>query len=187
MSKNSELKNTELTNTELTNTELKDTELQTWELISAERLRLADELEGLTDEQWATQSQCDYWTVREVAAHLVTPFETSMPKFMLNMALSRFDFDKAIRRMTAGVNDANSTAEIIAKLRANHDNRWTPPQVGAEIPLSEIVVHGQDIRRVLGLANTVPESTIEHTLAGIEDLDQRADYAQRIGASVHTG
>ncbi len=159
-------------------------DLKTWELISVERLRLADELEGLTSEQWETQSQCDYWTVREVAAHLVTPFETSTAKFIFNMALSRFDFDRAIRRLTAGVNDSSSTAEIVAKLRANHDNRWTPPKVGAEVPLSEIVVHGQDIRRVLGIEHQMPSATIEHTLNGIEDAETRSDYASRIGVQI---
>jgi len=39
-------------------------------MIASERTGLADELERLTPEQWATPSLCTGWTVRDVAAHL---------------------------------------------------------------------------------------------------------------------
>jgi hypothetical protein len=45
-----------------------------WELIDTERRRLADDLEPLTPEQWATQSQCDAWDGHHVAAHIISPF-----------------------------------------------------------------------------------------------------------------
>lgn len=156
-------------------------EQQSWEMISTERLRLADELEALTPEQWATRSQCEHWTVQEVAAHLVMPFEISTPAFVLAMARSRFDFDRAIRRLTARVYENSSTAEIIEKLRANHDNRWTPPKSGPEAPLGEIVVHGQDIRRVLGMEHTTPQATVDHALSVTKDPDVRTEYRRRVG------
>jgi hypothetical protein len=46
---------------------------------------------------------------------------------------------------------------------------------------AETVVHGQDIRRPLGLANPVPTATIDLALNGIDDEVVRADYARRIG------
>lgn len=52
--------------------------------IESERLAIADALETLTPEQWATQSCCDAWTVQEVAAHLTqagtTPSLTRWPR-----------------------------------------------------------------------------------------------------------
>lgn len=36
-----------------------------------QRRRLADLLEGLSDEQWAAPSRCEAWAVRDVVAHLV--------------------------------------------------------------------------------------------------------------------
>lgn len=36
------------------------------------RARFADRLGELTDEQWATISRCDDWTIQDVVAHLVT-------------------------------------------------------------------------------------------------------------------
>lgn len=37
-----------------------------------QRRRLAGVLAGLSDEQWATASRCEGWTVRDVVSHLVT-------------------------------------------------------------------------------------------------------------------
>jgi uncharacterized protein (TIGR03083 family) len=41
-----------------------------WAAIDSQRLRTADLLEGLSEEQWRHPSLCDGWTVRDVAAHL---------------------------------------------------------------------------------------------------------------------
>lgn len=154
-----------------------------WDHIRTERLRLADEIENLTPEQRAAASQCEHWTVGELAAHLVTPFETSNLTFMGTMIRSLGNFDKVIRRITDRVYRRHSYDEIVALLRVHAENRWLPPVKGAgpEIPLAEIVVHGQDIRRPLGLPNTVPAATIESALAGVDDDAVRADYARRIG------
>lgn len=157
------------------------TQEDVWAAISVERLRLADELTGLTAEQWETKSQCDAWTVRDVAAHLVTPFEMSTPKFVFTLIKNRTNFDKTMIELTAGTAARFSTEEIIELLRVNAENRWTPPGKGPEIPLGEVVVHGQDIRRVLGLANPVPADIIALTLHETDDVDVRADYKMRIG------
>lgn len=152
-----------------------------WETIAIERRRLADELETLTEEQWNTQSQCDEWKVSEVAAHLVMPFEISFLKAGLAMLRSRGNLDKTMIHLTAKVHTQSSRADIVSRLRANADNRWTPPKRGAEIPLSEVVVHGQDIRRAVGLDFSVPGETVELALEGIDDESIRSDYARRIG------
>ncbi len=155
-----------------------------WDLIATERRRLADELETLTDADWRTPSQCAAWTVEELAAHLILPFEVSTPRFMLTMARFRGDLSRVAVHLTARVHAANERHEVIAKLRANADNRWTPPRLGPEIPLGEIVVHGQDIRRPLGRDLTIPTSTVEAALDGVTDAEVRADYARRIGLAV---
>ncbi len=41
-----------------------------WPAIHAERAALADDLAGLTDEQWATPSLCSLWSARDVLGHL---------------------------------------------------------------------------------------------------------------------
>ena len=49
-------------------------------MVAAERRALADDLEGLTPEQWATQSLCAEWAVRDVAGHLTAAFLVSVMK-----------------------------------------------------------------------------------------------------------
>lgn len=155
-----------------------------WAAIETERLRLADDLAQLDDGQWTTQSQCDLWTVEEVAAHIVVPFETSTFRLGLTMAKNRFSLTRTINELTAKLHASTNRSERIEMLRANADNRWTPPGNGPEIPLTEVLVHGQDIRRPLGLEHEIPTATIDLALAAISDLDTRADYARRINGAV---
>ncbi|MEL7157586.1 MAG: maleylpyruvate isomerase N-terminal domain-containing protein, partial [Actinomycetota bacterium] len=72
-------------------------DMSIWDAIATERLRLADELEGLTDEQWHQPSQCAEWTIGEMASHLIVPFEVSTPRFVLAMARNRGNFDRTMR------------------------------------------------------------------------------------------
>ncbi len=155
-----------------------------WERIAAERRRLADDLEQLAPEQWEAQSQCEAWTVRQVAAHLVMPFEVSNPQFFLAMIRHRFNFDKVAILKSNEIADRMSNAEIIQALRDNAENHWTPPApgMGAEIVLGEIVVHGQDIRNAVGIESTVPTDTVEMALSGIKKDDVRRDYRRRVEA-----
>lgn len=155
-----------------------------WQIVATERRRLADDLSRLDETQWRAQSQCEAWTVEEIASHVVTPFETSNLRFMLALLKARGNFDRAIIGLTARVHASHSRADAIRKLRDQAENRWTPPKAGPEIMLAEVVVHGQDIRRAIGVDHDLPAETIELTLTGIDDVDVRADYAARIGVAV---
>lgn len=155
-----------------------------WTTIATERRRLADELDTLTEQQWTTPTSCTGWTVEDVAAHLIVPFEISLPRFGLAMMRRRGDFDKAMIDLTSRVKAKNTRAQVIAKLRDNAENEWTPPGGGPESPLGEVVVHGQDIRQALGLTHNIPAETIDLTITGMKDAALRADYAARIGAAL---
>lgn len=124
-----------------------------WGMIAAERTALADELAGLTDEQWRTPSLCTGWTISEVAVHLGMGFHVSTPSFLWRMACSGFDFDKVADKYARS--STATTAERAADLRANAEHRFHPPGFGPEAPLTDVVVHGQDIRRPLGLAHGI--------------------------------
>jgi uncharacterized protein (TIGR03083 family) len=151
-------------------------------MIATERRRLADELEQLTSEQWDTQSRCDAWTVRQLAAHLIMPFEVSNPRFFVAMLKHRFNFDRVAITKSNEIAERMSNDEIIETLRNHADSRWTPPGpgAGAEIVLAEIVVHGQDIRNAIGMDCSVPTATVEAALAGVKDQSVREDYRRRI-------
>jgi uncharacterized protein (TIGR03083 family) len=129
--------------------------MEHWATIAAERRALADQLETLDDAQWATPSLCGEWTVRHVAAHLVVPNKVKLGRFLVTFAGARFNFDRANVAMTAR-EAQHSPQEIVADLRTHADGRFAPPGMGSIAPLTDVLVHGQDIRVPLGLATDRP-------------------------------
>jgi uncharacterized protein (TIGR03083 family) len=139
-----------------------------WDAIASERLALADQLDTLSPEQWGTQSLCDAWTVRDVAAHLVVPHEISIPAFLATWVAAGASFSRANVAMTAK-QAKRPPADIVADIRRYADSRAKPPGFGSEAPLSEVLVHGQDIRIPLGLDDT---SALESWAAALNFLVQ---------------
>lgn len=125
-----------------------------WGMIEAQRRGLADVLDGLTEQQWATQSLCSGWTVRNVAAHLLFPLETSLVAVLPKLVMSGFNFNKMTDKAAKG--DRRPGAELAKALRSKADHRFKPPGFGPEAPLTDLVVHGQDICRPLGIDRAVP-------------------------------
>ncbi len=124
-----------------------------WSVIDAERAGLADVLEGLTDEQWNTPSLCDGWRVRDVAAHL-THSHMNVARVVVEAARSGFRFDPMIRRLA--VEDTRPQDEIVAALRAMVGSRKKIPGTSARDPLTDMLVHGQDICVPLGIDRPMP-------------------------------
>lgn len=129
--------------------------MDTFEEIADERRTLADLLDGLSPEQWRTQSLCSEWTVRDVAAHLVVPLEVGIPGFALAMIASGGSFDRANVRLAAK-QARRPTSEIASLLREKAEHRFTPPGAGPEAPLTDLLVHGLDLRRPLGIDREIP-------------------------------
>ncbi|HVE19667.1 MAG TPA: maleylpyruvate isomerase family mycothiol-dependent enzyme [Ilumatobacteraceae bacterium] len=123
----------------------------TWKLIHKERAAIADTLTTLTAEQWATPSLCGGWSVRETAAHIVLGAEQTTPHFLGRMAANGFRFNTMMDR-DARRTGVQAPDELIARLRARVTTTNKPP-APAMTMLGEVVVHGDDIRRPLGLEN----------------------------------
>ncbi|SEB80699.1 TIGR03083 family protein [Nocardioides exalbidus] len=134
-----------------------------WELVRAEREALADDLAGLTDEQWEAPSWCGGWTVHDVAAHLVDNARTTRIGIVLAMARARFDFDRQNDQGVARWKGA-TPAETLGRLREVVGRTTTPP-APLDSRLVEEVVHGEDVRRPLGLVRDYPSETVERALA----------------------
>ncbi|OHU63315.1 maleylpyruvate isomerase family mycothiol-dependent enzyme [Mycobacteroides chelonae] len=126
---------------------------QVYAAIAAERRELADALAGLTDNQWATPSLCGAWTVRGVAAHLIAPLINSPAKFIPAILKAKGSFDKASVAVTADVIERHG-AELPRLLREQAENRFAPPVLGPKAQLADTVIHGQDIRRPLGISRS---------------------------------
>lgn len=137
--------------------------MQVIDMIADERRVLADLLITLTPEQLTTHSLCDAWTVHDMAAHLLMPLVTGLPTVMLAMLTSKGNFDHANRVLTGKIS-VRSIKEIAKGLRSNADNQFSPPGMGLEAPLTDLLVHGQDIRRPLGLQREIPDERAETSL-----------------------
>ena len=125
------------------------------ESLAEERLRLARWLRGLDPTDWAVPSLCAGWSCREVLAHLVTPFEASWPTVGLSM----------LRRGPAGAMDVWARAlgerpipELLASLERHAASTARPPGLPATAPLTDVLVHGLDIRWAI----TGPPPTVDH-------------------------
>ncbi|WP_433060480.1 maleylpyruvate isomerase family mycothiol-dependent enzyme [Dactylosporangium sp. CS-033363] len=123
-----------------------------WPAIHAERAALADELGTLTDDQWRTRSLCGEWTVEEVVAHLTAAAGIGQFRWIRSMVGAGFNADKHNRRRLDEQRGA-TPAETLARFRAVVTSRTA---ASGHLPawLGEVVVHGQDIRRPLGLPGT---------------------------------
>jgi uncharacterized protein (TIGR03083 family) len=137
--------------------------VDTFDMIAQERRNLADTLSGLEPQQWMTPSLCQEWTVHDVAAHLLMPLVTPIPRFLIAMVGSGFNFDRANVKLTDRV-ARRSNDELVSGLRANAEHHFTPPGMGPEAPLTDALVHGQDIRRPLGIPHAFEPEHLRRAL-----------------------
>ncbi|GIF45129.1 uncharacterized protein (TIGR03083 family) [Actinoplanes xinjiangensis] len=119
-------------------------------MIADERRRLADLVESLTPAQLATRSLCDAWTVKEVVGHLVAAVAAANGPALLLLVRSGFNIHRANARLAARMAH-RPAGELAGMLRAHAENPFRPPIVGHAGQLTDLQVHGQDIRRPLGL------------------------------------
>lgn len=138
--------------------------MDVFEEVADERRSLADLLTGLTRERQTTPSLCTEWTVHEVVGHLVVPLEVGLRRFAVAMLRSRGSFDRANVRL-AREQARRPFEELLEVLRQRAGSRFTPPGMGPEAPLTDLLVHGLDVRWVLGLPREVPPERLRRSLA----------------------
>ncbi|MFG3437646.1 maleylpyruvate isomerase family mycothiol-dependent enzyme [Nonomuraea sp. NPDC047897] len=124
----------------------------------AERAALAADLANLTDEQWATPSLCDGLTVREVLAHLTASASLNGVRWLAGVIRCRFDFDKQVAVRLAEQLGATA-AETHDRFRRVITSTTRPP-LPIMAMLGETIVHGEDIRRPLGIRHAYPVETL---------------------------
>jgi uncharacterized protein (TIGR03083 family) len=118
--------------------------------LADERRRIADLVESLTPAQLDVPSLCGDWTVKQVAGHLLAAVAAPRSALLPLMVRSGFNLHKANARLAVLTAD-RPAADLAETLRANADNPFRPPGVGYPGQLTELQVHGQDMRRPLGL------------------------------------
>jgi uncharacterized protein (TIGR03083 family) len=129
-----------------------------WPTIHAERKALVADLEPLTDEQWGTRSLCEQWSVREVLGHMTATAKLTPGKFFAGLIGSGFRFNamtaKAVAEEVEGA-PADTLARFKDQLTAT-----THPPGPIDAMVGEVIVHGEDIRRPLGIAHTYPAEAL---------------------------
>nr|WP_014152890.1 maleylpyruvate isomerase family mycothiol-dependent enzyme [Streptomyces sp. SID7815] len=133
-----------------------------WPLVHAERAALVGDLESLDDGQWEEPSLCSGWTVHDVVAHLVDTARTTRLGFLLGLAGARFDFDRQNARGVERERCA-SPRDTLERLRQAAARTSTPP-APLDSRLVEEIVHGEDIRRPLGIARSYPREAVVRSL-----------------------
>jgi uncharacterized protein (TIGR03083 family) len=125
-----------------------------WPTVHAERAALAADLERLSEAQWATPSLCSGWSVRDVLAHMTATARITPPGFFLKMLTSGFSFQKLQARDIAVERGASAT-DTLARFRTQVNSSSHPPGP-KDTWLGEVLVHGEDIRRPLGIRHAYP-------------------------------
>jgi uncharacterized protein (TIGR03083 family) len=133
-----------------------------WVTIAAERGALADDLEGLSEREWNARSGCDGWTVEDVLAHMTSTASLTPPSFLLGFAGSGFSFPRFAEKGIARQRGRTSE-ETLAKFREVQHSTKSPPGPKTSW-LGETIVHGDDIRRPLGIRHTYPLDAVRQVL-----------------------
>jgi uncharacterized protein (TIGR03083 family) len=131
---------------------------EVWKYIHAERADMADTWSSLSSEQWSAVSWCEGWSVQDAAGHVLQAAEQTPGNFYKELLSAGLRFnvftDRAAKRLAALGPD-----ELTSRLRARTTTTNHPPAPVVAM-LGEIVVHGEDIRRPLGLEHRSPEEAL---------------------------
>jgi uncharacterized protein (TIGR03083 family) len=127
-----------------------------WHTVEEQRRSLSDLLAGLGPEQWVHPSLCDGWRICDVAAHLtlgsrIGPLAGTVEFVRARGNVNRLIHDTAVRRA-----DAVDQHQVVADLRASATSRRHPPGTSSLDPFADVLVHGQDIVRPLGIPRPIP-------------------------------
>lgn len=123
-----------------------------WTAVAAERAALADDLAGLSDEQWRSRSLCQNWTVAQTLAHMTSTASLTPLSFVGRFARAGFSFNTFANGEIAK-HLGSDNGETLAGFRAVQSSTSSPP--GPKVSwLGEVIVHAEDIRRPLGIPHT---------------------------------
>lgn len=141
-----------------------------WRHTHEQRRALADLLAGLDDTAWAAPSVCPGWTVRDVAAHVISVPQMTWGPFL--RACVRGGFWVPRVGLLEGRRRGRAEIPAILEQYETYDgSRVSTPFTGHLEPLMDVLVHVQDIVRPLGLRHDAPP----------EASAAAADVALRLG------
>lgn len=139
--------------------------------VAAGRRAIAALIESLDPDQLASPSLCAGWDVKTVAAHLISDFEDGFWGFFAS-GIRRGGVDRGIDALARRRAEA-PVAEIIDTLRRRADHRLSPPVTGPRAGLTDVLVHGADIRIPLAIPHRADP---EHVAWALDFLTSRRQF-----------
>lgn len=123
--------------------------------IAHERVALAADLAGLTDDEWRAPSLCAGWTVHEVVAHVSqSGFPHTWAWIAAAIRHGGPDGGEDVRTRARAAR--HTPAELVEQLRASATSPYRLPLSSRWDPYVDLLVHGQDALRPLGRTHPVP-------------------------------
>ncbi|MEU6161500.1 maleylpyruvate isomerase family mycothiol-dependent enzyme [Streptomyces sp. NPDC047130] len=150
-----------------------------WRSIHTERAALAADLASLPEERWETPSLCAGLTVREVLAHLTAGARLNAVRWMAGVIRCRFDFDRQVA-MRLAEQLGPTPAATLERFRSIVRSTTKPPLPPIAM-LGETVVHGEDIRRPLGITRAYPVEVVTRLAEYYAGTDMVVVAKGRIG------
>lgn len=144
---------------------------QVFSAVADERRSIADLIDGLDAGQLATPSLCAGWDVKTVAAHLVSDFVDGFWGFLAS-GVRHGSVNRGIDALARRRAQA-AASEIARTLREQADHRLSPPVTGPLSGLTDVLVHGADIRLPLGLPHH-PDP--RHVARALDFLTSRTQF-----------
>jgi uncharacterized protein (TIGR03083 family) len=126
-----------------------------------ERADLAAFLTTLTPNEWSAPSLCDGWSVKDVAAHVV-----SYEHLGAVGLIKRFLKGRIVHANEVGVEEfaPMSAQELLEFLNDHLEPHGLTAGFGGMIALVDGTIHHQDIRRALGRPRAIPVDRLERIL-----------------------
>ncbi|MGA8427003.1 MAG: maleylpyruvate isomerase family mycothiol-dependent enzyme [Candidatus Dormiibacterota bacterium] len=130
-----------------------------WTLIHPERQALLEDVAALSNEQWNTQSLCADWTVRDTLAHLTSGAKMTPGRYIGGWVGAGFRF-KAMNEKGIRAQRGSTAADTVAAFKSQLTATAHPPGP-LQAMVAELVLHGEDIRRPLGIKHRyLPEALV---------------------------
>ena len=132
--------------------------------VKGERQKLVRELAGINHDAWDAQSLCEEWRVRDVVGHLIRLGDWNRRPHLAARDLlgSRFRTNRALSEAARRIGNAPPD-QLLERLE---DTRYEEALTFRLHPqplfaLAEWIVHGQDIRRPLGLTTSFEPNALK--------------------------
>src|SRR5437773_2068014 len=121
-----------------------------WPAVAEGRVRLAQRIRELEPAQWDAASWCEGWRVRDVFAHLVHLAEATQWSMTRDLLTNGGRPTRALDRVATRLGD-RPVPELAERLTTAAHGRYHVAGSPAPVVLGEVITHGADMLRPLGL------------------------------------